>query len=779
MTIVLDDSAIGPDISPIDYCVSVVLKEAKQEDRLVRQLMYVMLSAYTNNPLNLGINSPSGEGKNWVLEKVSEKFPKEDVQSLSGMTEKALFHKKGVLVIRNDEGKYEFVDTLVSDIDDAIKEKEYEIASSQDSTLINAHENSIQDLKEEKKDIYRNAMKLIDLNHKILIFLDTPPMGLLSALMSLLAHDKYEAEYEYADTSNGITTKTNILRGWPVAIYAQAIDYSKYERWAEVQRRFIITNPQMDSKEKYSQAVDLAIDKFGLPDFVYQKVVSSDEEKDRVREVIKMQKEEILNISTVLAPGKNPTFVPFHETVKSGLPKDKSQEMNSGKRFGIILSLLGMINIERRPRIKLVTKGDPIIKIVPLILFEDLKESISLMEYANGVRPYVLEWFYRVFEQMYYTKTEVDSKVKVFNKGNQVVYEDRIAVTTPDLIAATKDVAGKAYTSSHILHTFIYPLINQGYIDSEESQLDHRAHIYFPVVIDEKRRGEHVTSNKNIELIKWTDFNNFLQSGKMHIRDITTFPNKVYLMSRIQWFLKYCEDDAVLATIYDHEDKEMSIEELIDRYYQNPESYFDTDSNNKFTGSDQDSSNNTFETVKIGSSHKETTTNMQELDSPDVDDCKKLLKTDHFNNSILFSSGTAAMSKNDINMSNDHGIWSCAYCIISNRIEDTNKVTGFRTLSDYQKHIMKSHRNLANQKSLTFDPEPLDLEKFESEFIAEKQKQNKSKSKVTEMAEANESGNGVMFHGNGEVKKSKLAEMTEANESGKGVLFEGNEKGAT
>jgi hypothetical protein len=144
------------------------------------------------------------------------------------------------------------------------------------------------------------------------------------------------------------------------------------------------------------------------------------------------------------------------------------------------------------------------------------------------------------------------------------------------------------------------------------------------------------------------------------------------------------------------------------------------------------------------------------------------------------TAGTAAMSKNDIKMSSDgDGVWSCAYCIISNRIEDTNKITGFHTLSDYQKHIMKSHRNLATQKNLTFDPEPLDLEKFESEFIAEKQKQNKSKSKVTEMAEANESGNGVMFHGNGEVKKSKLAEMTEANESGKGVLFEGNEKGAT
>jgi hypothetical protein len=612
MTIVIDDSVLDGD-NPIEHCISVILKEARRESRLVNQLMDVMLSAYTNNPLNLGINSPSGEGKNWVLEKVAEKFPQEDIQSLSGMTEKALFHKKGTLVIRNNEGKYEFVDTLISDINDAIKEKDHEIQNSTDSTLINALENSIQDFEEEKKDIYQNAMKLINLEHKILIFLDTPPMGLLSALMSLLAHDKYEAEYEYVDTHNGIKTHMNILRGWPVVIYAQAVDYSRHERWPEAQRRFIITNPEMDSKEKYAEAVDLAIDKFGLPDFVYQKVVSSDEEKDRVREIIKSTKESILNISTLLAPGKNPAFVPFHETVKSGLPKDKSQEMNSGKRFGIILSLLGIINIDRRPRIKLVTKGDPIIKIVPLVLFEDLKESIFLMEYSNGVRPYVLEWYYRVFEQMYYAKTEVDSKVKVFNKGNQVVYEDRIAVTTADLIAATKEITGRSYTSSHILHTFLYPLINQGYIDSVESELDRRAHIYFPVVIDEKRRGEHVTSDKNIELLKWTQFNNLLQSGRMQIRDFTTFPSKPYLISRIQWFLKYCE----VATIYDHEDKEITIEELIDRYYQRPEDYFER----FFSEAEkQDYSNNTFESPETSTIDNETATNMQEVDSSEVED---------------------------------------------------------------------------------------------------------------------------------------------------------------
>ena len=78
--------------------------------------------------------------------------------------------------------------------------------------------------------------------------------------MPLLSHDRYEVEYEFVDTHNGIKTKGNILTGWPAVIFAQAIDYSHYQRYAEIQRRFIITNPKM-SIEKYTGAVDLIGDK--------------------------------------------------------------------------------------------------------------------------------------------------------------------------------------------------------------------------------------------------------------------------------------------------------------------------------------------------------------------------------------------------------------------------------------------------------------------------------------------------------------------------------------
>ena len=242
----------------IKFCIDVILKEAREETRLVKQIFYCMLSAYTNNPINLAINAPSGEGKNYILQKVGELFPDNDVIFLAGLSEKALYHRNGILVIKNETGQYEPVDITLQKIDEQIQDKEGEIGTASNHDLKQALQNQIKDLEQEKKDISKTVRKLIDLSHKTLV-------------MSLLSHDRYEVEYQFTDKdmSTGIKTRTNILRGWPVVIFAQAIDYSSYKRWPEVQRRFIITNPKMD-RDKYDAAIDLIGKKFGLPDFAYQ-----------------------------------------------------------------------------------------------------------------------------------------------------------------------------------------------------------------------------------------------------------------------------------------------------------------------------------------------------------------------------------------------------------------------------------------------------------------------------------------------------------------------------
>jgi hypothetical protein len=565
-----------PDIGkPIQFCLEIILKEAREEHRLVKQIFYTMASAYTNNPSNLAINSPSGEGKSYVLTKVGEVFPKEDVMFLSGMTDKALFHRPGILVIKNDQnGEYEAIDDRIAKIDSDIEDKQNEMDNAKAKNLKQGLISIIKALEKEKKDLLKETKKLIDLSHKILVFLDTPKPDLFSALMPLLSHDKYEVEYEFVDTHNSIKTKTNLLRGWPAVIFAQAIDYSHHRRYPEIQRRFIITNPKM-SVQKYERAIDLIGEKFGLPDFAYQQKIVSDSEKEMVREIIRGIKDKIFDVCHAVEPGKNNVIIPFYEVITNSmlLPKEKASDMTTANRLFGFLTLLPVINVDNRPKIVLRRGGDPIIQTIPFALFEDMSEALSLMEYSDGVRPYVLEWYYNVFLEAFDSKKEPDSKV---SSRGETITERRIALTTEQLVDATFEKQKKKYSSKQLLESFVNPLINQGYIDKAESELDKRANIYYPVLVNTKNR----------KLFENGQSNNFLQQNKLGIKNSTLYPTKQYLISKIQAVLRYSAEhgDFSFVKIKDHEGHEITVEELVDRYYKDPDRYFEFNGNNDNNG---------------------------------------------------------------------------------------------------------------------------------------------------------------------------------------------------
>jgi hypothetical protein len=539
----------------LQYCIDIILREARKEDRLVKQLLYTMLSAYTNNPVNLAINAPSGEGKSHTIGKVSEKFPDSDVITFVGMTDKALFHRQGILVVKNEKGEYESVEETIEKIDSDIQDKESKISITNNRDLKQGLRHQIVQLQKSKKDLMKNAKKLIDLQHKILIFLDTPSPRLFEAIMPLLSHDKYEVEYEYVDTSNGIKTKGNVLRGWPAVIFAQAIDYSHYQRFPEIQRRFIITNPKM-SVEKYKEAIGLTSLKFGVPDFVYQAQVVSDEEKSRAREIIESFKDKISTIAARYPPGKHNVFIPFNEAIGKALPSQKAFDMTTAHRFFSFLSLLPIINYNHRPRLLVRKEGSIEMQMIPMATFQDLQESMFLMEYANGVRPYILEWYNEVFLPAFQKKTDPDIK------GDK--QETRIALITEQLVEATYERQQKKYSTKQILENFINPLVNQGYIEKADSDIDRRSNIYYPVLAAKQKK-----------LFDSGQSNNYLETPKIPIIDIADFPSQGYITSKILALEKYSSGNKVYR-IENANGEERTPSEIASAYYPDAPNYFET-----------------------------------------------------------------------------------------------------------------------------------------------------------------------------------------------------------
>jgi hypothetical protein len=64
-----------------------------------------------------------------------------------------------------------------------------------------------------------------------------------------------------------------------------------------------------------------------------------------------------------------------------------------------------------------------------------------------------------VFLSTYANKTEPDIKVL---SGGQTRFEDRIAVTTEQLVKATYEIQGKQLNTKQIKESYLDPLINVG-----------------------------------------------------------------------------------------------------------------------------------------------------------------------------------------------------------------------------------------------------------------------------------------------------------------------------
>ncbi len=554
-------------LNELDYVTKIVLLEAKRENRLTNQLLITKLSAYSKNPINLLINAPSGVGKNYVINKVAAVFPKSDISVLSGMTEKALFHRKGELVVWNEETEqHESIEEKLSALNDAIFDKESELSLEKDKEVKQDLKSKIKELEKARRDLLKNSKKLIDLENKILVFLDTPPERLIIQMLPLLSHDEYEIQYEYTDTHNGITTQTNVLRGWPVVIIAQALDYSDSPRYNEIQRRFITTNPAM-SLDKFNDAVNHICDMGSVPDEIYQADVVSDKEKDIARDIIQGLKEQILHINENIKPGKKNVITPFKELLKSSLPKVKAEDMTRANRINAYLGILPSIYFSNRPRLEVYKDGeeDNVLSksIRPIATFEDLQRTVWLTEYSDGVRPFVLEWFYDVFQKTYQSKCDVtDSKV---NSRGEELKEVRVAVTSADLIKRHKQVHGETIIGKKLSKSYIDPLHNNGYIDKLESQIDKRNNIYYPIIETKEYR----------KLFSFDKGNNFSQEMKKIVVNSAIFPNQVFIVNQFNRILNRYSEIGYFVKIKNHADEEITVDQLVNQYYSNPENYFE------------------------------------------------------------------------------------------------------------------------------------------------------------------------------------------------------------
>lgn len=86
----------------IDFAINTMIKEAKYDELSIRQIIHGFNSTFTRLPIPHVINSKnSGAGKSYILNHVASFYPEKYVLTLAGMSDKAMYHSDGPMVVED------------------------------------------------------------------------------------------------------------------------------------------------------------------------------------------------------------------------------------------------------------------------------------------------------------------------------------------------------------------------------------------------------------------------------------------------------------------------------------------------------------------------------------------------------------------------------------------------------------------------------------------------------------------------------------------------------
>ena len=306
-----------PDKNFVEYAINTAQKTIKQENSLTRLITYTALSAYTKDPLNLGIMAPTSEGKTYPVTEMTKLLPVQDVWTIGSMSPKVIIRDKGTLVDKNN-----------NPVDENIKHLKKLIKIEKD-------EGKKENLRQELYSLYQNSKVLIDLTNKIIVFLEPPHQETWNILKPILSHDSeyIEHPYVYKTETGGQEVKHIVTKGWPSCIFCSAKDESDWPTWPEIQSRLFITSPNM-IKQKYEESNLLIGQRQGLPSLVQEQLIVSLEELQQAKNCILLIKNELLKNYY------NGVWIPYYNILSQSLPSEKGTDVRMAMRIFSLLKLI-------------------------------------------------------------------------------------------------------------------------------------------------------------------------------------------------------------------------------------------------------------------------------------------------------------------------------------------------------------------------------------------------------------------------------------------------------
>jgi len=452
----------------LGYVLKDLEKRVKRDKPTKLSVLFTGLSAYLPEPINLFPKGESGIGKTYNTVETLKYFPKEDVWLLGGVSPKALIHDYGVLLDKFGE-PIDF-----SNKPEKPKKKDYDSEEEYQETL--------KGYKEEIKswsETLRESYTLIDLKHKILVFLEAPEFETFKMLYPILSHDTDRIEYRFTDkTARGqLRTSKVVIEGWPATIFLM-IDKKYME---ELATRSFTATPEA-SKEKIGEANVLTNLKASAP-WRYN------HETEETKCISKL----VLTIKNQFAEAKMDVVIPFmnlHEL----FPKEIVRDMRDFQHFCQFLKTFPVLNFLQRPFMKI---GD---KRFLLSTVEDVREAL------------------KIYQDLFET-TRTGTEQRTLNFYHELVKTKETWYLSE--ITHQYNLTHAKKLSSGRIGEILKRLDEIGYVDIDKDAEDKRINIYRPLVKEEEK--SRISSILEIETLLNSKMEEGLEAWKKIISSETHF----------------------------------------------------------------------------------------------------------------------------------------------------------------------------------------------------------------------------------------------------------------
>lgn len=424
----------------------------KNDPILVRQILRVCFSAYTNNPINLGVLAPTSEGKTYATVQVTDLFPPKDVIAVARLSPTALIHQNGILV--DEEG---------NEIEGKLNDLFFEIMNARKD----GNKELFHTLEAELKDLKKNAKNMVDLSNKILLFLDNPNPATYEMLKPLLSHDKYELLYKTTAGDGSLHVKETIIRGWPATIICSAKNEAKNDVWPEIQSRFFITSPNTNV-EKYKAANTLTGDIMGIPSWASH-IHTNLENREYCKFFIQNIKESIVKLCN---NHNNPIFNPYRKQIIELLPNVSGIDMRHFSRINAFLNMETILHANENIKIEFITKSkDRHVSIITSI--EDIDNTTKILKEISTLSPEKIKFFEHVFK-----RTILENLDNYSNEDSNGDSDEEVSLTSKELAIKYTSVFKKPTTAKKIVESYLEPLVDEGLLESRPNPDNKKQNYY-------------------------------------------------------------------------------------------------------------------------------------------------------------------------------------------------------------------------------------------------------------------------------------------------------------